>query len=141
MAKVVKSVVLTPNSRLAMTRVSSSAPAIPRTTPTPVSSMPCRSTISTMLPLRAERHPQADVVGALRDEVRHHAVDADDRQNQREHRERSEHHHRETLTRQRMAHPARHRLDVEDRHGGIGRLDRADHGGETAPGSRTSWAT
>jgi hypothetical protein len=36
-----------------------------------------------MLPsLRAQRHPDADLVRALRDEVRHRAIDADRRQQQ-----------------------------------------------------------
>ena len=36
----------------------------------------------------AERHPHADLRGALRDRIGHHAVDADRRQRERQHRER-----------------------------------------------------
>ena len=40
---------------------------------------------------RAERHPHADLVGALRDDVGHDAVDADRRDHQAEHAEQREH--------------------------------------------------
>src|SRR5688500_10085602 len=46
--KVARSVALTPNSRLAITRVSAAAPARPITLPATVSSSPCRSTIIRM---------------------------------------------------------------------------------------------
>jgi hypothetical protein len=77
--------------------------------------------------LGAERHAHADVVRTLRHEVRHHAVDADDRQDQREQREGSQHQRGEALPRHRGRHPCGHRLHVEDGDRRIDLMDLADH--------------
>ena len=58
---------------------------MPAATPAAASRTPCPSTMPTHVARRrAERHADADLVRALRHEVRHHAVDADRRQQQRQ---------------------------------------------------------
>ena len=61
-----------------MTRVRPKAPASPATTPITASVIPCLTTSREHIDsLRAERHADADFLGALRDRVSHHAVNAD----------------------------------------------------------------
>ena len=63
----------------------------------------------------AERHADADLVRALRDHVRHHAVDTDHREQQRQPAE-DEHDGAEVLQADRpLVQRAPHRLEVEDR--------------------------
>ena len=49
-----------------------------------------------VVPLRAQRHADADLVGLLRDHVGHHAIHADGREQQRQHTENA-HQHRHVV--------------------------------------------
>ena len=71
---------LTPNRRLAITRVSAAAPSNPGRRPRRPAPFPDATPSKYAAAFGAERHADADVVRALRHEVRHHAVDADDSQ-------------------------------------------------------------
>ena len=78
--------------------------------------------------LRAERHAEADIVGALRNQVCHNAVDAHGGQDQREQRERSQHGTGEALARQRAIEAVLHSPDFEDRDFGIDSMNLANDG-------------
>ena len=73
---------------------------------------------------RAERQAHAHLVRAPVHHVRHHAVEADRGQRQRQPGEGREQRHAETLLRQRLRHDAVERLHVVDRPRRIDRLDR-----------------
>ena len=67
-----------------MKRASPNAAARPIATPTSASRMPWKTTMFlTCDRLRAEREPDADLLRPLLDRVRHQAVDADRREQQR----------------------------------------------------------
>ena len=87
-----------------MTRVTAIAPARPTTMPAATRHPLLQHHPHDRLPLRAERHAHAYVVGRLRHQIRHRAIDADHRQDQREDRECVQHDRREVLARQRIAH-------------------------------------
>ena len=57
--------------------MSRSAPTMPTTRPMPVRSLPCPRTMPSTAAARAERHADADLVCALRHQVRQDAVGAD----------------------------------------------------------------
>ncbi len=65
--------------------------------------------------LRAERHPDADLLRPLRDTVRDHAVDPDRRQQERRTREHRQEQHRQPPFGDRVRHHFIHRPDVGDR--------------------------
>ena len=67
-------------------------------------------------------------MGALRDQVRHHAVHAHSRQQQGEGRKCAQHGAGEALAGQRIVQPLVHRADVVDRHAGIDSVNLADDG-------------
>ena len=73
----------------------------------------------------AERQANANLTHALADGVGEHAVDADAREDEREHCERGEQLHRHRALPQRLIDDALHRLDVEH---GLFRIDGADRG-------------
>ena len=81
--------------------------------------MPCSTTMFlTWLRRRAEREPDADLLRPLLDRVRHQAVDADRRQQQRRRAEHRHQPHVEALARGRARHDFAHRADVRHRQAG-----------------------
>jgi hypothetical protein len=77
--------------------------------------------------LRAQGDPQPDLVGALRDGVRHHAVDPDRGEQQRQCAERGQQEGQEPRPRDRLPQDLVHRADLEHRQRGIQAGDRALH--------------
>ena len=75
---------------------------------------------------RAQRQPDADVARSLAHQARHHAVDADAGETDRERGENGEQDHRKPAARQRLVDALRHRAHVVERQ--IGR-DRANLAG------------
>ena len=89
-------VAVTPNSRLEISRVRNWAATAPATRPTASSRTASPSTcLSTAGLRRPERDANRDFAPALDDEVRHHAVQADAREDQRQRGEPSEQQHHE----------------------------------------------
>ena len=65
-------------------RPSTKAPAVPATRPIPSTAAACRNTNArTWAAVRAERHPDPDLLRALAHRVREHAVQTDGREHQR----------------------------------------------------------
>jgi hypothetical protein len=78
---------------------------------------------SDIAPCCTERDANAELAKALRDPVRHHAVDANRRQQECERAEAGHQDGRDTSLRQRSIDDLRHRTDVEDRLIGIDRAN------------------
>ena len=96
------SLACTPKSSARMKRVSANAPARPSTTPVAATDIPCRTTSSSRSRgVGAERQPDPELARALAHEIRHHAVDADRREAEREGGEERQQQHREPPPRQR----------------------------------------
>ncbi len=107
---------LTPKSRFFIVRVNATDATRPSATPTSASFIPCPITsFSTSLALRAERHPNADFARALRDRVRHQAVNPEAGERQRDDGEDGQQQHGETPGGDRLRHRLFHRAHVEDR--------------------------
>ena len=80
-----------------------SAAARPKTTPTAASFIPSPSTMrSTSLRLRADRHPQPDLLRPLADGVGDDAVEPDGGEKERDEREHGQQQHREPALRDRL---------------------------------------
>ena len=74
-----------------------SAPTAPTTIPIAARSAPCRSTSREhVASLRAEGDAHADLLPALRDQVRDHAIDAERREHERRGAEHADQHEHET---------------------------------------------
>jgi hypothetical protein len=89
-------------------------------TPARASVIPCRK-ISERMPVRAgaERHADCNFGGALRDQKRHHPVNADGGENHRKAGETAQHGHGEALARHGILDTLLHRCDVVHRTFGL----------------------
>ncbi len=111
--KVKASVALTPNSRLAITRVRSAAAHQPHGDAEGRQLHPLPHDQPENIPrLGAQSHAHTDIVRALRHQVRHYAVDSHRRQQQGECRERPQHHAREALPCHRLVDSVLHAANV-----------------------------
>ena len=118
--KVIGSVALTPNSSRSIRRVPAAAPS----RPIDDAEAGERHTVAHhhphhVGPLRAERHADADLARSLTDDVRHHAVDADQRERHREQREARKQQRREARLRHRRRLKLLHRPHPRHRQLGI----------------------
>ena len=127
---VATSVALTPNNRLAMTRVRAAAPINPAT-------MPINGELHSLtddqgkdvFASRAQGDQDSDIVRALRDQIGHHAVKADRGQQQREGREGAQHRAGEALAGQRIVQAVLHGANAIDDGGRIDGMNFAGDGG------------
>ena len=119
----------TPNSKPLMNCAPANDSAAPTARPITTSNAPSRSTRPHHIGRRcAERHAQSDLGHALVHGVGHHAIDAGDRQQQRDHREHHQQHRPESRRRRRARHRHLHRLDAH-RHLGIAAANLPRRGG------------
>ena len=128
--KVAKSLALTLNNRLAITRVRAAAHARPAKMPISASCIPCLHHQSeNIFTPRPQRHQNPDIARALGHQIRHHSVQAHSSEQQRETRKCTQHGGGEALARERIEQTILHRSDSVDHHGRIDGVDLPDHGG------------
>ncbi len=127
---------LTPNNRLAITRVRTAAPISPARMPINVNCIPWRTTRARIFSApRTQRDQNADIVCALGHQVRHHAVEAHGGQQQREPRECTQHCAGEALARKRIMQAVLHGTNAIDDDRRIDCVDLADDGSSKVPRS------
>ena len=107
------SVARTLNNIPPSTFVNASDPATPSTSPASTSFIPCPTiSFSMSRSCSPERHADAELARALRDKIRHHTVESDDREHERGAGKNREQQHRESLPADRARHALLQQCDI-----------------------------